>query len=112
MWCGRTFMRTNQANLQDLNTTLVIKSVLAKQGEHLPNWTENVFTVSKRVPRRPPVYKITDYDGEDLAGKDLYYTMKDNNVGGPSIIFNRYHEKDKTKMRNAEMITKHQEPKP
>ncbi len=26
--------------------------------------------------------------------KDLYYTMKDNNVGGPSIIFNRYHEKD------------------
>ena len=28
--------------------------------------------------------------------KDLYYTMKDNNVGGPSIIFNRYHKKDKT----------------
>ena len=27
--------------------------------------------------------------------KDLYYTMKDNNVGGPSIIFNQYHEKDK-----------------
>ena len=26
--------------------------------------------------------------------KDLYYTMKDNNVGGPSIIFNRYHEKE------------------
>ena len=27
-----------------------------------------MFTVSKRVPRRPPVYKIVDYDGEVLAG--------------------------------------------
>ena len=44
--------------------------------------------------------------------KDLYYTMKDNNVGGPSIIFNRYHEKDKTFIRNAEMIRKNIEPKP
>ena len=38
--------------------------------------------------------------------KDLYYTTKDNNVGGPSIIFNRYHETDKTFIRNAEMTRK------
>ena len=38
--------------------------------------------------------------------KDLYYTMKDNNVGGPSIIFNRYQETDKTFIRNAEMTRK------
>ena len=44
--------------------------------------------------------------------KDSYYTMKDNNVGGPSIIFNRYHEKDKTFMHNAEMTRKNIEPKP
>ena len=44
--------------------------------------------------------------------KDLYYTMKDNNVGGPSIIFNRYHEKDKTFIRKAEMTKKNLEPKP
>ncbi len=44
--------------------------------------------------------------------KDLYYTMKDNNVGGPSIIFNRYHEKDKTNVRNVEMRAKGREPKP
>ena len=36
--------------------------------------------------------------------KDLYYTMKDNNVGGPSIIFNRYHEKDKTNVRKDENL--------
>ena len=34
---------------------------------YVPNWTEEVFTVSKRVPRRPPVYKIANYDGEELA---------------------------------------------
>ena len=36
--------------------------------------------------------------------------MKDNNVGGPSIIFDRYHghEKDKT---NIEMRKKGQEPR-
>ena len=43
--------------------------------------------------------------------KDLYYTMKYNNVGGASIIFNRHHEKDKTRIRDAEMTRKNIEPK-
>lgn len=34
--------------------------------------------------------------------KDLYYSFKENIVGGPSIIFNRYHEKDKTFVRGGE----------
>ena len=33
--------------------------------------------------------------------KDLYYNFKINIVGGPSIIFNRYHEQDKTFIRNG-----------
>ena len=33
---------------------------------------------------------------------DLYYTFKRNIVGGPSIIFNRYDEKDKTTIKNQE----------
>ena len=33
--------------------------------------------------------------------KDLYYTFKNNIVGGPSIIFNRYQEKDKTFIRGG-----------
>ena len=31
--------------------------------------------------------------------RDLYQTIKDNLVGGPSIIFHRYHEKDVTTIR-------------
>jgi len=34
---------------------------------------------------------------------DLFYLMRDNNVGGPSIIFHRYHEKGKTLIREHEM---------
>ena len=41
--------------------------------------------------------------GKDV---DLHYTMKENNVGGPSIMFNRYHVKDKTFLRNVEMTRK------
>ena len=35
--------------------------------------------------------------------KDLSHTTKDNSVSGPSIIFNRYREKDKTRICDAEM---------
>jgi hypothetical protein len=38
--------------------------------------------------------------------KDIYYSMKDNNVGGPSIIFNRYHEKENSFMREVEARAK------
>jgi hypothetical protein len=38
--------------------------------------------------------------------------MKDNNVGGNSIIFNRYHEKEKSFIREVEARAKGKESKP
>ncbi len=35
---------------------------------YLPNWTEEVFTITKQIPRKPPVYKIADYHGDELEG--------------------------------------------
>ena len=35
---------------------------------YLPKWTEEIFTISSRIPRRPPVYKVKDYDGEEIEG--------------------------------------------
>lgn len=35
---------------------------------YLPRWTEEIFTVSARLPRRPPVYRIKDWDGEVIHG--------------------------------------------
>ena len=37
---------------------------------------------------------------------DLYYMHKQNIVGGPSIIFSRYHEKDVTKIKQSDKICK------
>ena len=38
-----------------------------------------------------------------LADVDLYKTIKKNIVGGPSIIFTRYHEAGKTQIRKDKM---------
>ncbi len=35
--------------------------------------------------------------------QDLYFLIKDQIVGGPSLIFHRYHEAEKTKIREAEL---------
>ncbi len=35
---------------------------------YFPNWTEEVFTITKQIPRKPPVYKIADYHGDELEG--------------------------------------------
>ena len=47
----------------------------------------------------------------DEKNKDLYTLFKKNMVGGPSIIFHRYHEKDKTKIREREITDQGKEPK-
>ncbi|KAK3718952.1 hypothetical protein QZH41_005938 [Actinostola sp. cb2023] len=47
----------------------------------------------------------------DEKNNDLYHMFKDNNTGGPSIIFHRYHEAGKTKIREVEMSGKGEEAK-
>ncbi|XP_038067357.1 uncharacterized protein LOC119737233 [Patiria miniata] len=45
--------------------------------------------------------KDTFFSLIDEANKDLYYKLKDNIVGGPSLVFHRYHEKGKTFIRGG-----------
>ncbi|KAJ8018519.1 Heterochromatin protein 1 [Holothuria leucospilota] len=35
---------------------------------YLPQWTDEVFTVSERHSRIPPVYTLKDYSGETIEG--------------------------------------------
>ena len=37
----------------------------------------------------------------DEKNKRVYYKMKNNIVGGPSIVYHRYHEKDETKINRV-----------
>ncbi len=43
---------------------------------------------------------------EDRKRNNLFYLLKDSIVGGPSIIFNRYHEANKTRIRNGDKMCK------
>ena len=43
---------------------------------------------------------------EDRRRNSSFYLLKDSIVGGPSIIFNRYHEANKTKIRNGNKVCK------
>ena len=51
---------------------------------YLPGWTEEIFTVVERIARRPPVYRLKDYNGEVLAGTfyepELQKIVKENDV--------------------------------
>ena len=35
---------------------------------YLPNWGEEIFTIFKRIPRNPTVYKLKEFDGDELEG--------------------------------------------
>ena len=43
---------------------------------------------------------------EDRKRNNLFYLLKDSIVGGPSIIFNRYHQANKTYIRNLDKLCK------
>jgi hypothetical protein len=52
------------------------------------------------------------FDEEDQVTKEnrkrnnFYHLLKDSIVGGPSIIFNRYHKANNTRVRNGDIICK------
>ncbi|CAB3994981.1 uncharacterized transposon-derived [Paramuricea clavata] len=51
---------------------------------YLPNFSKEIFTISKQIPRDPPVYKLKDLDGEELKGafyeKELQKIIKEDDV--------------------------------
>ena len=57
-------------------------------------------------------YYVTDLFDEDKITKEdrkrnnLFYSLKDSIVGGPSIVFNRYYESNQTKIRDGDKFCK------
>ena len=51
---------------------------------YFPNFSKEIFTVSKQIRRDPPVYKLKDYDGKELKGtfyeKELQKVIKSDDV--------------------------------
>jgi len=57
-------------NLGD-QVRLLKKNVPFRKG-YEPQWTEEIFTVSKRLAKIPPTYYVKDYGGEEVRAS--YYT--------------------------------------
>ena len=55
-----------------------------KIGDQVRIYSKEIFTVSKTVPRNPAVYKLKDYDGEELKGtfydKELQKVIKHDDM--------------------------------
>ena len=51
---------------------------------YLPNFSKEIFTISKQISHDPPVYKLKDLDDEELKGtfyeKELQKEIKQDDV--------------------------------
>ena len=56
-----------------------------------------IFTVSKIIPRNPPVYKLKDYDGQELEGnfynQELQKVIKSDDTYVRNIKYTQYYVK-------------------
>ena len=50
----------------------IIKSHRTFKKGYLPSWTQEMFTVTKIIPRVPPVYQLRDYADDETEG--VFYT--------------------------------------
>ena len=46
----------------------ISKSRRTFKKSYLPSWTQEIFTVTKIIPRVPPVYRLRDYAKDDIKG--------------------------------------------
>ena len=51
---------------------------------YLPSWTQGIFTVTKIIPRVPPVYRLQDYVDDEIEGvfyaKELQKVHKSDDI--------------------------------
>ena len=72
---------------------------------YLPNFSKEIFAVSQQIPRQPPVYKLKDYDQEELSGtfynEELQKVIKEDDVYEVEKIL-----KKRGKGKNSEVFVK------
>ena len=85
MYCMTLFIYPPLLITLKINDQVRISKIKRKfEKGYLPNFSKEIFTVSKTIPRRPPVYKIKDYDGDELHGtfyeEELQKVFKHNDT--------------------------------
>ena len=70
------------------------------QKGYLPSWTEEIFTITKLIPRQSPVYKIADYHGDELEG--TFYEQELQKVIKTDSDYYRVEKVIKSRMLNKQ----------
>ena len=52
----------------------ISKSCCTFKKGYLSSWTQEIFTVTKIIPRLPPVYQLRDYADDEIEG--VFYAEK------------------------------------
>ena len=53
---------------------------------YLPSWTQEIFTVTKIIPRVPPVYRLRDYADNEIEG--VFYAEQLKKIHKLDDIYN------------------------
>jgi len=61
-------LRALRAKFKTGDKVRILKKTGLYEKAFTPNWTEEVFTVSKMQRTNPVTYKTTDYNGEEIQG--------------------------------------------
>src|SRR5277367_2989609 len=76
-WCKLLWLRTEEQPeppakirkpLQVGDSVRISKVKGAFEKGYLPNWTTEIFTVSRILNTQPPQVKVTDYNNEEIKG--------------------------------------------
>ena len=87
-----------------------ILEAIAKQATFYHDRHIDMFKDGISVPGLSLLYLFnglppdTNFVNFNRTNRDLHQLVKDNIVGGPAIIFHRYHEKDVTKIRGGDEL--------
>ena len=105
-WCDNG-MKTMRDFLLWYNNRDVIPFIQAidKQFAFYQQHNIDMFKDGISIPGLTLLYLFKDFPSKtyfNRTNSDLHQLVKNNIVGGPAIIFHRYHEKDITKIRGEE----------
>ena len=93
-------MHKDAISLSGLAEKIMFKNSHEQEYENTHFHTEHVFDEDGNNQESVKVYDNKVYLINEM-NKECFYKLKNNCVGGPSIVFHRYHEKDVTRISRA-----------
>ena len=88
---GNESMRSTKYKFNIGDQVRISKTRRTFKKGYLPNWTEEVFTITERIPRQPPVYNILD---------GTFYEQELERVHKSETDYYRVEKVLRTRMRN------------